>query len=335
MLKKQQNTGKKVIAGHEVLELAENEGFQRAHLLNSDKGSFLVCALSSYRKEPDDLSTSQEPHALIAPFARRNYYKEAVKRLKRIAVKIREKTGLTRQDIRILCNSRVLEKPLAIASGLGFYGKNSLVISPGLGSQFIIAVMFMPLKISGNCNSAAEQPAAEQPAAEQSVAEQSVASGCGDCQACISACPVGAIIKPGVIDQKRCLQYLAARPDNFTLPVKKAWSYRLYGCRSCQEVCPFNRELSLETETELGVLGPSIAISAILSCPPEEIRQMFKGTQMGLSWVDPVALIRNALVAAGNRRNTGLLPYVEPFVGSSKAVLRESALWALKELKEA
>lgn len=325
MLKKKQITGKKVIAGCEVLELAENEGFQRACLLNSDEGSFLVCALSSYRKEADDLSTSQEPHALIAPFARRNYYKEAVKRLKRIAVKIREKTGLTRQDIRIFCNSRVDEKPLAVACGLGFYGKNSLVISPGLGSQFIIAVMFMPLKISGSRNSEAKQPPAK----------QLTASGCGDCQACISACPVGAIIKPGVIDQKRCLQYLAARPDNFTLPIKKAWSYRLYGCRSCQEVCPFNRDLSMETETELGALGPSIAISTILSCRPEQVRQMFKGTQMGLSWVDPVALIRNALIAAGNRRNPGLLPYVEPFAGSSEAVLRESALWALKELKEA
>lgn len=320
VLEKQQIIGKKIIAGHEVLELAEKEGFQRAHLLKNDNGFFLVCALSSYRKEPDDLSTSQEPHALIAPFARRNYYKEAVKRLKRIAVKIREKTGLTRQDIRILCNSRVLEKPLAVASGLGFYGKNSLVISPGLGSQFIIAVMFMPLKISGSCNSAAKQPAG---------------SGCGDCHACISACPVGAIIKPGVIDEKRCLQYLAARPDNFTLPVKRAWAYRFYGCRSCQEVCPFNRELSLETETELGALGPSIAISSILSCRPEEIRQMFEGTQMGLSWVDPIALIRNGLIAAGNRRNPGLLPYVEPFVSSSEGgVLRESALWALKELKE-
>jgi len=309
-----------VIAAHEVLELAVKEGFQRAHLLENDEDSFLVCALSSYRKEPDDLSTSQEPHALIAPFARRNYYREAVKRLRRIALKIREKTGLTSHDIRILCNSRVLEKPLAVAGGLGFYGKNSLVISPGLGSQFIIAVMSMELKMTGNYNKADKQPAG---------------SGCGDCRACISACPVGAIIMPGVIDQKRCLQYLAARLDNFTLPVKRAWSYRFYGCRSCQEVCPFNRELSLETETELGVLGPSIAISSILSCPPEEIRQMFKGTQMGLSWVDPAALIRNALIAAGNRRNPGLLPYVEPFVGSSKAVLRESALWALRELKEA
>ncbi|HEB10081.1 MAG TPA: hypothetical protein ENI06_02570, partial [Spirochaetales bacterium] len=185
VLKKQQIKGKKVIAGHEVLELAEREGFQRAHLLENGGSSFLVCALSSYRKEPDDLSTLQEPHALIAPFARRNYYREAVRRLKRIAVKIREKTGLTRQDIRILCNSRVVEKPLAVASGLGFYGKNSLVISPGLGSQFIIAVMSMELKMTGNYNNAVKQPAG---------------SGCGDCRACISACPVGAIVKPGVID---------------------------------------------------------------------------------------------------------------------------------------
>ena len=320
VLKKQQIKGKKVIAGHEVLELAEREGFQRVSLLENGEGSFLVCALSSYRKEPDDLSTLQEPHALIAPFARRNYYREAVRRLKRIAVKIREKTGLTRQDIRILCNSRVVEKPLAVASGLGFYGKNSLVISPGLGSQFIIAVMSMELKMTGNYNNAVKQPAG---------------SGCGDCRACISACPVGAIVKPGIIDQKRCLQYLAARPDNFTLPVKRAWSYRLYGCRSCQEVCPFNRELSLETETELGALGPSIAISSILICRPEEIRQMFKSTQMGLSWVDPVALMRNGLIAAGNRRNPGLLPYLEQFVGSSNAVLCESAIWALKELRKA
>ena len=324
MFNKRQITGKKVIAGHEILELAEKEGFQRVNLLENGEGSFLVCALSSYRKEPDDLSTPQEPHALIAPFARRNYYREAVKRLRRIAVKIREKTGLASQDIRILCNSRVLEKPLAVASGLGFYGKNSLVISPGLGSQFIIAVMSMELKITGdygeNYKNTVKQPAM---------------SGCGDCRACISACPVGAIVKPGVIDQKRCLQYLAARLDNFTLPVKRIWSYRLYGCRSCQEVCPFNRELSLESETELGNLGPSIAISSILSCRPENIRQMFKGTQMGLSWVNPIALIRNGLIAAGNRRNAGLLPYVEPFVGSSEAVLREAALWVLKEFKEA
>jgi epoxyqueuosine reductase len=303
-----------------LLAAALGLGFQRAGIAAAPGGAggaFLVTALSCHRAEPDDLSIPGEPHGLIAPFARRHFYREAVLRLQRLAARIREQTGAGKAGLRIHCNSSLPEKPLAAAAGLGFYGKHSLVIAPGLGSQFIIAALALPFPLGP-----------DRPPPEWGERGRM----CGACQACRQACPVGAIVEPGVVDPARCLQGLAGRALDLAEPVRRAWGTRLYGCQDCQDACPFNRNLVLESPTALGELGPSLPLRRVLAAAPGELRRLFRGTAMGLSWIEPAALLRNALLAAGNRGDPAIRPAVEPLLGHADPLLRGTARWAWMRL---
>jgi epoxyqueuosine reductase len=277
--------------------------------------SLAACALSCHTAEKADLSVTDDPHALIAFFARRHYYREAVARIQHIISKLSKKTGDGKNTFRIFCNSRLPEKLLAAFCGLGFYGKNSLLISPELGSRFIIALILLPFRIAQERQSI--QPAL--PGLE-----------CAACRLCREACPSGALEMPGRLENGRCLQKLSTELSLFPDQVKKIWGFRLYGCDSCQNVCPFNNGLTRTTITECGVLGPSLSIARLLSLSPEELKKRFKKTALALSWINPLALQRNLLLAAGNRKNAVLIPHIKPFLEHKNEVIREAAHWAFK-----
>jgi epoxyqueuosine reductase len=320
-----------MITLEELRGLALKQGFQRVRLLASrdlpadlaadeqvaalGKGSYLLCALSCYRAEPEDLSAPGEPHGLIAPFARRNYYREAVARLKQVALTVRQKTGLAKRQLRLFSNSRLPEKALGAACGLGFYGRNSLLIAPELGSLFVIAGLFLPLELPGR----GDRPPREW---------RELGRMCGSCSACADSCPVSALKRPGVPDRARCLQELAGRALPFPEQARRAWDSRLYGCQTCQDCCPFNAGLKAESDCRYGRLGPSLPLKEVLVCSPEAVKAMFRGTQMGLSWVAGEAILRNALLAAGNRADPVLRPLLERHAQADSPLLREAARWA-------
>jgi epoxyqueuosine reductase len=311
-----------------IRERARSLGFTRVRMLSTagrfappspcetfGQGTVVLCALSCYRREPEDASRPGEPHGLIAPFARRNYYREAVSRLQIIVKEIRHRTGLAKGDCRIFCNSRYPEKLLAARCGLGFYGSNSLVIAPELGSLFIIAGLFVPFRWPS------DPPLEGDPAP---------GGHCGTCRACIQACPTGAIIGLGEIDPQRCMQALSTELAVLPSSVKEAWHKRLYGCQVCQDVCPFNRRLSIETATSRGELGPSIPLRGILEADGETLRRAFRGTVLGQSWIPPEAIRRNALLAAGNCKDPSLKDLVGRHRRSGLSGVADSAEWACR-----
>lgn len=280
--------------------------------------SILVCCLSCHGSEPDDLSTPGDPHALVAPFARRNYYRIAARMMGEVARGIEAALGVPRRMIRIFCNSRIPEKPLLAASGLAMIGRNSLAIVPGLGTLFVIAGAIIPRALPG-----------------ASAAESVLPDPCGSCRKCIDACPVGAISTAGVVDGDLCLQGMAAKPVSFSPRLMETWGNRLYGCQECQSVCPWNRRVvdpgaGLSAE---GFPGPSVSLREILRRDPSEIARLFRGTAMGLSWISKEALLRNALVAAGNSGERSLTPLVAAHAESGAPAVREAALWALEKLR--
>ncbi len=323
--------------GRAAAEALGAEGFQRVRRLRSEdlperlrgspqiaalgRGLFLLAALSCYRDEPDDPSEPGEPCALIAPFARRNYYREAILRLKKsLAVLVPDARGRSGTRVRAFSNSGLPEKPLAAACGLGFLGSNSLVIAPGVGSAFVIAGLFLPDDL-GFRGEVSDRPL-----------ERGLEAGglCGSCRACLEACPVGAIVSPGRVDRTRCLQALATRLEAWPPGVREAWGCRLYGCQACQDACPFNRNLSVQTRTELGATGAGVRLSRLLGLEEQGIRAMFRGTALGMSWIPPEALVRNALLAAAHRGDRAVLGLVKRHLNHRAPAVREAARWAVE-----
>lgn len=322
-----------LIGREELLAAARGLGFQRAGIAAAgtagavgSAGSILVCALSCFRREPDDPSSPGEPFALIAPFARRHYYRDAVRRLGGLAALLAERSGLPREAFRPFSNSRLPEKPLAVAAGLGFLGRNCLVVSPGLGSLFVIAGLELPFPLEP------DRPPADwvRPGA-----------ACGSCRACREACPTGALEQPGRLDPARCLQAWAGREGEPPREVQAAWGPRLYGCQACQEACPWNRGLSLESGCTLGELGPGLPLRALLggaggsggfAAAAGALRARLRGTALGMGWIAPEALLRGALLAAGHRADPVLRAGVEAWLSHPSPTLAAAARRALERL---
>ncbi len=285
----------------------------------ADTRSILVCALSCFGPGPSDLSSPEDPHALIAPFAGYDYYAAAVRMMRGVVSRLAGDCGLPRRLFRIFCNSRMPEKAFIAASGLAAYGTNGLAVSPGLGTCFVIAGAVIPIPARDELS----PPLGSKPCPP--------GDPCGPCRACIDACPVGAIVERGLVDPSLCLQGLASRPGPFPEAAREAWGNRLYGCQTCQEVCPHNAELGEAGNVTEGELGPGISLKRILSMEEADLRTFLRKTALGMSWISPEAILRNALVAAGNRGNPILSEVISRHCTSGAPFVMEAARWALEK----
>ncbi len=276
--------------------------------------SILVCCLSCLRHEPEDRSSPGNPHALIAPFARAHYYRQAVRMLQDVMGRFARESGIPRASIRLFSNSRLPEKPLAVATGLGAFGRNGCVLVPGLGSLFVIAGAVVPIPTPGDV---AAVPSPEP---------------CGSCRRCRAACPARALDEPFMVRRDRCLQALASSLHELPALTMESWGARLYGCQECQAVCPHNAALREPAPPSTGEIGPSVSIRELLSEGEEARRTRFRGTALGMSWVSADALLRNALVAAGNRRDPAIREEVRRHLDHGTPAVRAAAAWALNRL---
>jgi epoxyqueuosine reductase len=226
--------------------------------------------------------------ARIAPFARRNYYAEAVSRLKTIAVELRELYGGTKADYRILCNSPVPEKPLAQASGLGSIGRNTLVITREAGSLVVLAAMTLPFTVNSGCGSSADRESGE------------ALRLCGACTACVAACPTGALHGDGTLDRSKCIQWYASGHGDPPAEIASAWGTTLYGCTACLDACPHNRRAIRGAATDRGALPATLDAAELAAMSDDELVARFRGTAMGMSWLGPETIRRNARLAMEN-----------------------------------
>jgi epoxyqueuosine reductase len=249
--------------------------------------SLLVAALVYGNQEPAE-APAAEGEARIAPFARRNYYREGVKRLRLLSRELRSRYGGQRRDFRILCNSPIPEKPLAAASGLGCLGRNGLILTAEAGSLFIIAAMTLPFALEGD--------GPEWPGEGGSFP---LCAGCDrENPPCAAVCPGGAVRGDGTLSLERCIQWYASGKGAAVPPDLAArWGRRLYGCTDCQDACVRNRRPIQGVRAGEGALPGSFPAEEILALSDEELKARFKGTALGLSWLGPEAIRRNAKLA--------------------------------------
>ncbi len=180
----------------------------------------VIMVLQNYytSRQQDDPSAP-----VIAMYAYgRDYHAVIKKKLKKFLGYIQTEIQPCRGRI-FVDSAQVLEKALAQRAGLGWTGKNSLLLSRKSGSFFFIGGIITDLELEYNHDPGKEY--------------------CGKCELCIEACPTGAIVQPGILDVRKCISYLTIENRTCGLPVELKGNFRnrIFGCDICQDVCPWNK----------------------------------------------------------------------------------------------
>jgi epoxyqueuosine reductase len=220
----------------------------------------------------------------VAQFARGEDYHRVVRRHLKAVIEDLKPVAPRGSHWRVCVDTApLLERELAARAGLGFIGKNGLLIVPGLGSQVVLGEILTDVAL-------APTAAPADPGADR----------CGSCTACLDACPTRALVLPRVLDARKCLSYLTIEKRTpFTAAEEAALGGRLFGCDDCQDVCPFNEARGSAP------FGPAASLDPgeILALSQEGFRARFFDSAV---WrATPEGLARNATAAL--RREAGIL----------------------------
>jgi epoxyqueuosine reductase len=205
----------------------------------------------------------------------------------------------------------VPERELAQRAGLGWIGKNTMLIRPGVGSFFFIGSIFTDLALEPDAPFEADH--------------------CGTCTRCLDACPTGAITAPYQLDARRCISYLTIElkgsiPEEF----RPLIGDRIYGCDECLEVCPWNRFAQTSRETQFAS-GPREDMADLLALTPAGFKERFRGSP--IFRIKRRGLLRNVCVALGNVGTTADLPALERAAQDEEPLIREHAAWAIRQIQ--
>jgi epoxyqueuosine reductase len=212
----------------------------------------------------------------------------------------------------------VLERSWAARAGLGFTGKNAMLISRDHGNWLLLAAILTRVGFAPDAPLGAGRPA------------RPVGLLCGKCTRCLDACPTAAFAAPGVVDARRCVSYQTIENKGVVPRALRAGiGSRVFGCDTCLEVCPWNRfaregrQLLLVARHDLARL----TLADLLALTPESFAAVFRRTPV--KRLKLPGLLRNACIAAGNSGDPALLPPVLALArGHPSPLARAHAVWA-------
>ncbi len=238
---------------------------------------------------------------------------------------LEELYGVASTDYRYYVDTGpVLERSWAARAGLGFTGKNAMLISREHGNWLFLAAILTRVALSP------DEPVKNRFKSE----EATVGLLCGKCTRCLEACPTDAFARPGVVDARRCISYQTIENKGI-IPreLRAGIGHRIYGCDVCLEVCPWNRfaqqgrQLLLASRHDLARLS----LAELLALTPERFAEVFRRTP--IKRLKLVGLLRNACVVAGNSGDATLLPQlVSLATAHDSPIVRAHAVWAVTRL---
>lgn len=271
----------------------------------------VIVAAISYFVPNTTAPKPEEPVGQVARYAWGLDYHEVVRRkLGALLDYLKALLGDWVQGKAYVDTGPILERDIAVQAGLGWFGKNTCLIHPRLGSylflgELIVNVPLMP-----------DEPFSR--------------NHCGKCVRCIVACPTGAIVAPYQLDASRCISYLTIElrgsiPRHLR-PLIGTW---VFGCDICQEVCPWNRKAKPTAEEAFQPRPWSAPeLLNLLALTEETFREQFKGS--ALRRAKRTGLVRNACVAVGNLREERAVPLLIRLLHHDPdPIIREHAAWAL------
>ena len=218
------------------------------------------------------------------------------------------------------CNTRgvvdtapLLERDFARLAGLGWFGKNTLLLNRRAGSWFFLAALLV------DCELEYDDPQAS--------------SHCGTCTRCLDACPTDAFVAPYVLDARRCISYLTIEHRGpIPAELRDGVGDWLFGCDICQDVCPWNRKATPTREPAFAQETADEHLDAIelLGLSDDEFRKRFRHTP--LARPKRAGILRNACLVLGNGGNSAAIPALISALQDEESVIRGAAAWALGKL---
>jgi epoxyqueuosine reductase len=205
-----------------------------------------------------------------------------------------------------------VDREAAARAGVGFYGKNTMLITRRHGSWVVLGTLVTTAEVQ---------------------ASEPLDLDCGSCTLCIEACPTGALDEPGVLDSTRCLSYWTQAPAAIPEEYRPELDAQVYGCDICQDVCPWNRgvekrrvDAALPAHAE-----PHVRLADWLQ--KDDAHLMSDYDRLYVPKNQARYLRRNALVALGNVGAPDDVSLAEPFVAGNDELLREQAEWAVARIE--
>jgi epoxyqueuosine reductase len=262
-----------------------------------------------------------EPGGPVARYARGDDYHDVmVARLRELHESIVARVGRAVAGKAYVDTGPILERDLARRAGLGWFGKNTMLVSPRIGSFFFLGTLLVALDLEPD--------------------EPFAADRCGTCTRCLDACPTDAFVGPRELDATRCISYLTIElKGEIPLDLRSGVGDRLYGCDICQDVCPWNvrfaRSLADDSPyaSREGLAGKDARSLAreILAMSDEGFRAAFRGSPMKRAKLR--GLKRNAAVVLGNVGDAEDADSLRRAVEDPEPLVREHAAWALGRVR--
>ena len=202
----------------------------------------------------------------------------------------------------------LVDRELARRAGVGFFGKNCSIINKEYGSFIFLGYILTDISIDP------DSPTKED---------------CGDCDICLRSCPTSALENPYDLNPKKCISYLTQTKEIISEDLRKKMSTKIYGCDTCQNVCPKNKDVKLSTHNDFIPFdtGGVMDLEKLLFMSNREFKREF-GSMAG-SWRGKSILKRNAVIAIGNMKDTKNIPLLLEVKRDSNEILKGYIDWAI------
>ena len=247
----------------------------------------------------------------------RDYHKVLRRRLARLVSKIRSALPEMQLDQRAFVDSApVMEKPLAEQAGLGWMGKNTLILNQTAGSWFFLGEIYTSLPLPAD--------------------KVTTTNRCGKCRACITACPTNAFPKPYVLDARKCISYLTIEHRGaIPIGLRPLMGNRVFGCDDCQIICPWNKDVTKSKEADFAPRHNLDSSDLITLFKWTKSEFMEKTEGMAIRRISYEMWRRNLAIGLGNADGSrNILDVLEQSVSGLSPLVKEHVFWAIRMQKK-
>ncbi|MFO0437786.1 MAG: tRNA epoxyqueuosine(34) reductase QueG [Phenylobacterium sp.] len=292
-----------------MADTADRRGHPRARWPQAR--SAVVLGLN-YGPETNPLAgLARRDRGLISVYAQGDDYHDLIKgRLKQLGGWMASHLGA---DLKVFVDTApLMEKPLAQQAGLGWQGKHTNLVSRDFGSWLFLGVIL----------TTADLPV-----------DPAETDHCGQCRACLDACPTAAFPAPYQLDARRCVSYLTIEHKGPVDPeLRPGLGNRIYGCDDCLAVCPWNKFAQAGREQKLAARADRVEppLGELAALDDAAFRERFARSPIKRTGRD--RLVRNVLYAIGNSADPTLIPAARARLDDASPLVRGAAVWALGRL---